>query len=176
MKAIISTSSRIRYPKQIFVEDYSIIDDFCYISTKLKVGIGSHIASGCSIAGGEKYQVSIGDFCSLSSGVKIWCSSNDFVNDIVAILPPGLKDIGEITINGDVVIEDYCGIGSNSVIMPNNKIPEGTAIGALSFVPKNFSFKPWCVYSGTPIRLIKDRNKENVLKQAKLLRNHTKID
>ena len=32
----------------------------------------------------------IGDFCSLSSGVKVWCGSDDFVNDIVTIIPAGM--------------------------------------------------------------------------------------
>ena len=47
--------------------------------------------------------------------------------------------------------------------MPNNRIPEGVAIGALSYVPQNFNFKSWSVYAGTPIRLIKKREKKKIL-------------
>ena len=57
----------------------------------------------------------------------------------------------------------YTGVGTNSVIMPGNDIPEGVSIGALSFVPSNYKFEPWTVYAGRPIRPIKKRNKENVL-------------
>jgi acetyltransferase-like isoleucine patch superfamily enzyme len=72
-------------------------------------------------------------------------------------------------IEGNVTLEKYTGIGTNSVIMPNNHIPEGVCIGALSFVPSNFKFEPWTVYAGTPIRAVKKRNKENVLKTLKKL-------
>ena len=58
----------------------------------------------------------------------------------------------------------YTGVGTNSVIMPGNDIPEGVSIGALSFVPSNYKFEPWTVYVGRPIRPIKKRNKENVIK------------
>ena len=46
--------------------------------------------------------------------------------------------------------------------MPNNNIPEGVAIGALSYVPQNFKFNNWSVYAGTPIRFIKKREKKKI--------------
>src|ERR1700719_3681781 len=96
----------------------------------------------------------IGQYCSLSSGVKIWCTSDDFVNDIVAILPVGVGSIKEHLIEGDVTLASCTAVGSISVVMPANSVPEGTVIGALSFVPAGFQFEPWSVYAGTPIRLI----------------------
>jgi acetyltransferase-like isoleucine patch superfamily enzyme len=167
MKPIISKNIRVRVPEHFEIGEYSIVDDFCYFSTKVKVGKCSHIASGCSIAGGGKRQFILGDFCSLSSGVKIWCSSDDFTNDIVALLPKRIGDIKNNFIEGDVKIGDFCAIGSNTVVMPKNKIPDGTVIGALSFVPKEFEFKPWSVYVGIPIRYVKPRNKQNVMRQFK---------
>ena len=68
---IISKNVRIRYPNSFRVGEYSIIDDFCYFSSAIKVGRCSHIASGCSIAGGPLEDFQLGDYCSLSSGVKI---------------------------------------------------------------------------------------------------------
>jgi acetyltransferase-like isoleucine patch superfamily enzyme len=169
MKPIISPNTRIRHPKIFKVSRGVIVDDFCYFSTQVAIGTGSHIASGCSVAGGPKLHFRLGKYCSLSSGVKIWCASNDFVNDIVVITPQGMKPYKDGMITGDVTIDDYCAVGANSVIMPGNHILEGTVIGALSFVPANFKFKPWSVYAGNPIRLLKPRNKKNVLAQAKLL-------
>ena len=72
----------------------------------------------------------------------------------------GLTKIKDNPIKGDVKIGDFCIVGSNTVIMPNNRIPEGVAIGALSFIPQNFSFKSWSVYAGTPIKFIKKREKK----------------
>lgn len=169
MKPIISPNCRIRHPRHFSAGPYSIIDDYCYFSTKVKIGKCSHIASGCCIAGGVERSFKLGDYSSLSSGVKIWCTSDDFTNDIVTIIPDGFRMVKNHLIVGDVAIGDLCAVGANSVIMPDNLIPEGTVIGALSFVPAGFKFKPWGVYAGIPIRFIKYRNKTNVLKQLKEL-------
>jgi acetyltransferase-like isoleucine patch superfamily enzyme len=165
MKPIISSNCRIRHPEHFVVGDGSIIDDWSYFSARVMVGRYSHIASGCTIAGGPGRQFSLGDFSSISSGVRVFCKSNDFVNDLVMISPAGV-DIGDKPIEGDVSIADMCGVGANAVIMPGNNIPEGTVVGALSFVPHAFDFEPWSVYAGTPLRLVKRRNKDNVLRQA----------
>jgi len=169
MKPIISPNSRIRCPDYFEIGDDSIIDDYCYFSTRVKIGNCSHIASGCSIAGGADFLFEIGNYSSLSAGVKVWCTSDDFVNDIVAIPP---RDIGVLKthlITGDVIMGDYTAVGSNSVIMPNNHIPDGTVIGSLSFVPPGYKFLSWSVYAGIPIRFLRKRNKENIFTQVENL-------
>jgi acetyltransferase-like isoleucine patch superfamily enzyme len=166
MNAIVSPNSRIRHPAHFVIGENSIVDDYCYFSTKVRIGRCTHIASGCSVAGGLAMQFEIGDFCSLSSGVKIWCTSNDFVNDVVVLLPPEAEDVKQNMTQGNVRFGNYTAAGSNSVVMPGNEVPEGTVIGALSFVPANFAFEPWSVYAGTPIRFIRPRNRENVLDQV----------
>jgi len=166
MKPIISPNIRVRCPESFEIGKYSIIDDFCYFSTKVKVGKCSHIASGCTVAGGKERQFVLGDYSSLSSGVKIWCSSDDYTNDVITIIPPGVVEIKNHLITGDVILGNFTAVGANSVIMPCNHIPEGTVIGALSFAPPNYQFKPWSVYAGIPIRYIKPRNRENVLGQV----------
>jgi acetyltransferase-like isoleucine patch superfamily enzyme len=171
MKPIISPNSRIRHPEKFLIGDDSIVDDYCYFSTKVRIGRCTHIASGCSIAGGIDMQFQIGDFCSLSSGVKIWCTSDDFVNDLVTLIPPGVKEVKTNLIRGDVAIGNYTAIGSNSVVMPKNDVPEGTVVGALSFVPVAFKFEPWSVYAGIPIRFICPRNRDSVMGQVRKLSN-----
>lgn len=169
MKPIISPNIRVRHPDHFIVGEDSIIDDYCYFSTKVRVGRCTHIASGCSIAGGADMQFEIGQLCSLSSGVKVWCTSDDFVNDLVTIIPPDLEQVKGHLIRGNVRLDDYSAVGSNSVIMPTNHIPEGTVIGALSFVPAAFEFRPWSVYAGTPIRFIRSRNRDSVMEQVRRL-------
>ncbi len=170
MKPIVSPHTRIRHPQHFEIGDYSIVDDFCYISARVRIGFCSHVASGCSIAGGPTHQFTLGDFCSLSSGVKIWCVSDDFANDIVCIMPPGIENVKTSLIEGDVTMSDFTAVGANSVIMPGNDMPEGTVIGALSFVPPGFTFEPWSVYAGAPVRRIGPRNRAAVMGQAALLR------
>ena len=101
----------------------------------------------------------MGSFSSLAAGVKVWLSSNDYVNELVTHSVPEVKEI-----QGDVKLGKFTGVGTNSVIMPGNNIPEGVTIGALSFVPTNYKFEPWTVYAGRPIRPIKKRNKANILR------------
>ena len=170
MRPIVSPHVRIRHPEYFEIGEYSIVDDFSYFSTRVRIGRCSHIASGCSIAGGSERQFVLGDFCSLSSGVKIWCTSDDFVNDLVTIVPGGAGPIKERVITGDVVFGHCTAAGANAVVMPDNDIPEGTVIGALSFVPARFVFEPWAVYAGTPIRRVGDRNRDAVRAQADELR------
>lgn len=169
MKAIVSPNSRIRHPEHFIIGEDSIVDDYCYFSTRVRIGRATHIASGCSVAGGSHREFKIGDFCSLSSGVKIWCTSDDFVNDLVTIIPQGVEQVKTHLISGDVIFGNYTAAGSNSVIMPGNTIPEGSVVGALSFVPSEFEFQPWNVYAGVPIRLIRARNRPSVMEQVRRL-------
>lgn len=171
MKPIVSPNARIRHADTFVIGDDSIVDDYCYFSTKVSIGRCTHIASGCSVAGGPEMQFSIGDFCSLSSGVKIWCTSDDFVNDLVTIIPPDISQVKDHLIRGDVTLADYTAVGSNSVVMPNNHIPEGTVLGALSFAPAGFHFQPWSVYAGVPLRLVRSRNRRNVMEQVQRLKD-----
>jgi len=166
---IISKNIRVRHPEYFSVGEGSIIDDFCYFSTKVVIGRYSHIASSCTVAGGIDRTFSLGDYSSVSSGARIWCTSDDFVNDLITVIPKGIKGIKENLITGDVVFGNFTGVGANSVVMPHNEIPEGTAIGALSFVPPGFQFKPWSVYVGFPIRFFKARNRDSVLRQVEKL-------
>jgi acetyltransferase-like isoleucine patch superfamily enzyme len=170
MKPIISPHVRIRHPEHFEIGEYSIVDDFSYFSTRVRIGLCSHIASGCSVAGGRDYQFTLGDFSSLSSGVKIWCTSDDFVNDVVTIVPEGVGPIKRHVLEGDVTFANCTAVGANTVVMPGNRVPEGTVIGALSFVPAGFAFDPWAVYAGIPIRRICGRNRAAVSAQAELLR------
>lgn len=164
--AIVSSSIRVRHPEHFSVGDHSIVDDFCYFSTKVRIGRFSHVANGCSVGGGAGHTFTLGDYSSLSAGVKVWCASDDFARSLVFVPPPGLEDVKEFLISGDVSLDRCTAVGANSVIMPLNAIPEGTVIGALSFVPTNFSFEPWSVYAGAPIRYVRPRDRAAVIRQV----------
>jgi galactoside O-acetyltransferase len=171
VKKKISKNIRIRNKNFFKVGKHSIIDDFSYFSTKIFIGEYSHISSGCSIAGGSDYTFKLGNFCSISSGVKIWCESNDYFRDLPIVIK-NLDKIKNFPIKGNVTIKNFCLIGSNSVIMPNNILPDGVAVGALSFIPANYKFKSWSVYAGSPIKFIKKRNKKEILKKFEIFKNN----
>ena len=100
------------------------ISDFCRISSACEIGSDCEIATGTYISGGDgKYKFKMGSYSSLAAGVRIWLSSNDYVNELVTHSVPEVKEI-----QGNVTMEKFTGIGTNSVIMPNNHIPEGVSI------------------------------------------------
>jgi acetyltransferase-like isoleucine patch superfamily enzyme len=167
---IVSENIRIRVPQAFEVGEGSIIDDFCYFSTQIEIGRFCHIANGVSIAGGKDRKFTLGDFSSLSAGVKIWCASDDFSRDMAALAPESIS-IPKHTIVGDVSIGELTVVGANSVVMPENDIPIGVAIGALSLVPPRFDFEEWSVYAGIPIRRVGPRNRDEILRQRDLLRH-----
>jgi acetyltransferase-like isoleucine patch superfamily enzyme len=161
---VISENIRVRVPDDFTVGEGSIIDDFCYFSTRVSIGRFCHIANGVSVAGGRSRRFTLGSFSSISSGVRIWCTSDDFGRDMAALLPPSIE-VSKNTISGDVNLGELTIVGSNSVVMPANEIPDGVAIGALSLVPPRFEFKEWCLYAGIPIRLIRKRERDEILRQ-----------
>jgi acetyltransferase-like isoleucine patch superfamily enzyme len=165
---IVSKNIRLRRPDLLTIGEGSIIDDYCYFSTRVTIGRFSHIASGCSIAGGSDRLFALGDFSSLSSGVKVWCTSDNYAKDLVTIIPPEFGPIKQHLISADVIFGSMTAVGANSVIMPGNHVPDGTVIGALSFVPADFKFDAWSVYAGIPIRKVDRRDRDAVLRQAEV--------
>jgi acetyltransferase-like isoleucine patch superfamily enzyme len=156
----------IKKPDLVKVGNNVRISDFCRISSACEIGDDCEIAPGTYIAGGDgQYKFTMGSYSSLSAGVRIWLSSNDYVNELVTHSLPLVKEI-----KGNVTLGKFTGVGTNSVIMPDNNIPEGVTIGALSFVPSRYHFEPWTVYAGCPIKPIKKRNKENILKTLRQLK------
>lgn len=155
----------IKKPELVVAGNNVRIADFCRISSACVIGDDCEIAPGTYIAGGDgKYTFTMGSCSSLSAGVRIWLSSNDYVNELVTHSLPEVREI-----QGNVTLGKFTGVGANSVIMPDNDIPEGVTIGALSFVPPRYKFTPWTVYAGCPVRPVRKRNKENILKTLQKL-------
>lgn len=169
---IISPNIRLRYPEGLEVGEGSIVDDFCYISTRVRIGRFSHVASGCTIGGGRDGLFELGDFSSVSAGVRIWCSSDDFARDMVTIIPAGFPPIKENLIAGDVTFGNLTAVGANSVVMPGVRVPEGTVIGAMSFVAPHQELEPWMVYAGVPAKAIEPRHRDSVLRQRDAMLRH----
>jgi dTDP-4-amino-4,6-dideoxy-D-glucose acyltransferase len=142
------------------------IDDFCLFSlgdSKSVIGSYVHIAAYCFLSLGHGFIM--GDFSGLSTGVKVFTSSSDYSGEYMTHPPIPMKYRNPTT--GPVLIGKHCVVGAGSVIMPNVMIPDGVAIGALSFVDRDLD--PWGIYAGCPVRRIKDRKKGCVELEKKLL-------
>jgi len=77
-----------------------------------------------------------------------------------------------VEVRGNVTMENYTGVGANSVVLPDNHLPEGVAIGALSLVPSRFAFEAWTLYAGVPIRKIRMRDRKKILQQVEKVRKN----
>src|ERR1019366_5703301 len=100
-------------------------------STQINIGYCSHISNNCTVAGGKNLLFKIGKYGSLAAGVRIFCASDDFVNDAAVLFPNNLNHLKTHTITGDVILGDYVTIGANTVVMPNQSIPDGVTVGAM---------------------------------------------
>jgi dTDP-4-amino-4,6-dideoxy-D-glucose acyltransferase len=156
---IIGKTVRIRYPELVEIGDNVIIDDFCYISTSLKLHSYVHISSGCKIIGGKNSHTEINSFSTLAPNVVLSSGSDDYLDGIATPLIP--IEYKENVVIGKIVIGKHCIIGSNAVVLPNVQLSNGACVGALSLVKK--SLDPWKLYAGIPVKFIKKRNKENIL-------------
>ena len=151
----ISKYARIYNPKNLTIHDNVRIDDFTIISCKGKIEIYNnvHISAQCFIS--SSTNIIIHSYSSISVGVKLFGSNDDYSGNFMAN-PTVPKQFLNVT-NGDIIIEKHSIIGSNSVILPNITIAEGTAIGCQSFVNKPTD--NWKIYAGSPIKYIKNRNR-----------------
>ena len=155
-------------PENVLLGHDTIIDDFVFIGRGEKTVIGNyvHIASFASITGGGI--CSIGDYSTLSSGVRIFTGTEDVHGD--SLLGAAIPAPFRVAIRSYVSIGKHCMIGANSVILPGVVIPEGVIIGAMSLVLQDTILKPWTIYAGSPVRSLRERPSARILELVKLLR------
>jgi len=162
---IIGKTVRIRYPGFVEIGDNVIIDDFTYISTRLKLHSNVHISAGCKIIGGSKAFVEMKEFSTLAPNVVLSAGSDDYIGGIATPMVP-MKFKGNAVI-GTIILNKHCIIGAGSVVLPNVIFDEGACIGALSLANKNIN--KWELHAGIPAKIIKKRNKEKIFSLEKEL-------
>lgn len=161
---IIGKTVRIRYPELVEIGDNVIIDDFCYISTALKIASNVHISAGCKIIGGRTASVKFDEFSTLSPNVVIAAGSDDYLSGIGTPMVPAVFKGNYVV--GNVVIGRHCIVGSNSTILPNVILAEGSTVGANSLVKQNLS--AWTLYAGVPVKALKKRDRKEILRLEEL--------
>jgi len=166
--SIIGRTVRIRRPESFEIGRNSIVDDFTYISTQIKVGDFTHIGSGAHIIGGKDARVTIGNFVNIAPGCNIAAGMNSYT-DGELVSPAVPKGYGGKAIIEPVEIGDHFLCGFNTSILAGVKLPEGVAIGAYSLVKSNIKYEPWTLYAGNPIKIICRRDKDKMKTQAKIL-------
>lgn len=154
---IIGKTVRIRHPELVSIDDYSIIDDFTYISSELEIGKFCHIASNSVIlGGGGKGKCIFEDLTGCAPGARIITASDDYDGAIAG--PNAPEEFQRDAYGGLVHIKNYSILGTNTVVMPDVTIEVGAVTSAMTLVRKNL--EPWTIYGGNPARRIGPRDKE----------------
>lgn len=152
----LSTKASIYNPSNISLGDNCRIDDFVVLSAGaggIEIGKNVHIAVFSSLIGAGK--ITLSDFANISSRVSIYSSNDDYSGE--SMTNPTIPDSFKNVEHNDVSVGKHVIIGSGSVVLPGITLEVGVAIGALSLV--NVSCEEWFVYTGTPIRKIKERKR-----------------
>ena len=147
-------------PEKIEIGDSVRIDDFCILSGEIKLGNYIHIAAYCGLFGGGG-GIEMKDFSGLSSRVSIYSSSDDYSGEFLTgpCIPMKFRKILE----GKVILEKHALVGTGSTILPCVRISDGTAIGSMSLLTRK-------IYAGIPAKEIKNRKKDLIQMEIKLLK------
>jgi galactoside O-acetyltransferase len=156
--------------KNICIGNNVRIDDFCVLSAGvggIDIGNYVHIAVFSSLIGVGN--ISLADFCNISSRVAIYSSSDDFSGG--AMTNPTVPSEFTNVQHADIKLSRHVIIGAGSIILPGVTLEEGVAVGALSLVKENC--QAFWIYMGSPAKKIAERKRdllelEQKLKQHKL--------
>lgn len=155
---IIGKHVRIRHPERVSIGDYSIIDDFTYISTHLTVGRFVHIGANTVIMGGDGACI-YEDFSTSAPGCSLVTCSDDYVSGMGSpIIPRRFK--GDAVV-GKIHLQQHVVLGTNTVVFPNVTLHAGAATAAMTVVNKDL--QEWVLYAGIPARKVKNRDREKIL-------------
>jgi len=120
----------------------SSVYDNSYVFGKVSIGKNTWIGP-YTILDGSGGKLSIGEFCSISSGVQIYTH-----NTVKWALTKGKSEFEKKSVR----IGDCCYIGPNSIIGMGSSIGKCSVIGSLSFV--NSKIPPYSIAFGSPAKIV----------------------
>ena len=167
----ISPNAEIKRPHLVIVGSHIAIDSFVVITTQLEIGNYVHIATHCTIIGGEKSKLIMKDFSGFAAGCRLVCGSDDYSGE--SLINPTIPEEYLLLHHSTITMERYSTLGTNVVVHPNITIGEGSVVGSCSLVTQDLD--PWGIYVGIPAKRIRDRKKENILKYSEILMNKLKL-
>lgn len=150
---IINGIENVSIGSNVRIDAFTIINS---VNGYLKIGSNVHVSNHCSLScsGG----VELKNFSGLSSGVKIYSASDDYLGR--SMTNPTVPDKYRKVKIGKVILEKHVIIGSSTVILPDLTIGEGASVGALSLVKDDLD--SWSVYSGSPVKKLGKRLKKTL--------------
>ena len=164
---LISDKASIYSPNKISIGDNTRIDDFCIISAgDGGITIGNHVHIACYVSLIGKALIEVCDFVGISSRSAIYSSNDDYSGDFLTgpTIPEEFTNVSHERVH----IGKHCILGVNTVVMPGVKINEGAAVGVFSLVKKDV--EAFTIVAGTPLKILKKRNKKLLELEWKLKR------
>ena len=143
------------------------IDDFALLSARAPLRIGSyvHISAFCGLY--ARAGLVIDDFVTVSGRVSIYTESDDFLG--ASLTNPMVDDSYKPGyIRGEIRLGRHAIVGASSTILPGVTLAEGAAVGAHSLV--KCDCEPWTVYGGVPAKRLRERSRDALELERKLLR------
>jgi galactoside O-acetyltransferase len=164
--AIIGKTVRIRRPEETIIGDYTIIDDFTYISCALTTGSYCHIGPNVTISGGSG-KVTLGNFVGISCGGSVHAMSEDYASASLN-LPSVPKELQFGALSEEILMEDYVLLGSHCVVLPGVHLPEGFAAAACTTIAKK-KYESWVLYGGHRARKLVRREHAKAVETGRKL-------
>ena len=152
----ISDKASIYAPQNITIGDNVRVDDFCILSAfggYINLHNHIHIAAFSNLVG--RGGIEMHDYSGLSSRVSLYSASDDYSGDF--LIGPVMEDECLNIIQGPVILEKYVTIGTNSVVLPNVTLREGSVLGSFSLLTKDT--EEWSLNVGITARKVKTRKK-----------------
>ena len=148
-------------PKEVHIGNNVRIDPFTLITTSLKTGDNIQICSHTVLGGGKEHKITLGAWCFIGYGSKLFCASEDYSGEH----GPVNEFWGSNKIyRGNITFKNFSGVASDVIVFPNVTLPEGCTVGAKGFIYTKNELTPWSVFLGNPLKFHKPRNKENIIK------------
>jgi acetyltransferase-like isoleucine patch superfamily enzyme len=142
------------YPKGFFLINNVTVGKKTYGS--LDVGNWGH----------ELECLQIGNYVSISSGVKFLLGGNHRIDTLMSF-PLKVNILGsvaaEATSKGSIIVKDDVWIGTDAIILSNVTIGQGAVIAAGSVVTKDVA--PYAIVGGNPAKLIRKRFSEEIIER-----------
>ena len=114
----------------------------------------------------ENESLTIGDFCSIASGVKFILGGNHRMNYISTFpFKHLLFEEKEAYSNGGIILEDDVWLGSDVTILSGVKLGKGCVVAAGSVVAK--SFPEYSIIGGVPAKVIGKRFSDEIINLVK---------
>ncbi len=150
---LISKKASIYGASNMEIGNHVRIDDFCFLSGKIKIGNYVHVATASMLYGGPA-GIELGDFTGVSQRCTLIADSDDYSGE--SLTNPMTANEYKTPVQEKIVMEKHSILGASCTVLPGVVVGEGTAVGSMSLINK--SLDGWGIYFGVPAKRAGDRS------------------